>query len=355
MFLAHAVVYFSMAEVFGLRSLYWYAFLAMVFLGFWFGFDWAWFLIHRKYSRFGSDLYHVCALWLGLLHYFLWASVLFWVLEISSLSFNWGLDTRMLGQIFYGLALGISLYGLKKSKNIFSKHYQVSIKNLPGFWRGKKAVMLADVHLGNIHGLAYIQRLVELVNSHKPDIVLIPGDFYDGPPVDFASLARPLTNLRAPLGVYFCNGNHEEFGNSRPFTDALREAGVRVLNNAFAEVEGLQIVGVDYHSTRGNWNLKKVLQNLAYDRKKPSVLLKHVPSGLLAAQSEGFSLMLSGHTHKAQMWPLNFLTKLIFRGYDYGHKPYKDMQVITTSGAGTWGPPHRVGSQSEIVVIEFSA
>jgi predicted MPP superfamily phosphohydrolase len=96
-----------------------------------------------------------------------------------------------------------------------------------------------------------------------------------------------------------------------------------------------------------------ILQNLQIDRTLPSILLKHVPSHLDVARKNGITLQLSGHTHRAQMFPFNLFTYLIYRGFDYGLHALGSMQVYTSSGVGTWGPPLRVGTRSEIVEILF--
>jgi len=87
------------------------------------------------------------------------------------------------------------------------------------------------------------------------------------------------------------------------------------------------------------------------DRNKPSVLLKHAPSDVDVAWEAGVSLMLCGHTHHAQVFPLRFIARMIFRGFDYGLKQSGKMRVYTSSGAGTWGPPFRVGTHSEIALF----
>ena len=97
------------------------------------------------------------------------------------------------------------------------------------------------------------------------------------------------------------------------------------------------------------------MENLNIDKNQPSILLKHQPLQLDIAEQAGISMQISGHTHKAQVFPLNISTHFIFKGYDYGLKFLHKMLVYTSSGVGTWGPPLRVGSDSEIVVFTFTA
>ena len=81
--------------------------------------------------------------------------------------------------------------------------------------------------------------------------------------------------------------------------------------------------------------------------------MKHQPFQLAQAAQVGISFQISGHTHQAQMFPLDIFTSLIYKGYDYGFHKVDKMDVFTSSGVGTWGPPMRVGSDSEIVVFNF--
>jgi predicted MPP superfamily phosphohydrolase len=117
---------------------------------------------------------------------------------------------------------------------------------------------------------------------------------------------------------------------------------------------GLQLVGVGDRDSIKPVKFQEILNNLKIDKIKPAILLKHQPSQLDIAEEAGISLQISGHTHKAQTFPLNIFTHFIFKGYDYGFHMYKNMAVYTSSGIGTWGPPLRVGSDGEIVVLHFT-
>jgi hypothetical protein len=92
---------------------------------------------------------------------------------------------------------------------------------------------------------------------------------------------------------------------------------------------------------------------MGIDRRKPSILLKHVPFHLKVAEEQGVSLQLSGHTHHGQVLLFRFITSRVYQGYDYGLKWSGDLLVYTSSGAGTWGPPMRLDTKPEIVVITF--
>jgi predicted MPP superfamily phosphohydrolase len=217
-------------------------------------------------------------------------------------------------------------------------------------------IWISDLHLGQLHGPRFARKVADIVNTLSPDIIFIGGDLFDGTGApDAGELTLPLRTLAAPLGTYFITGNHEEFGDATPkFLVAVAGAGMHILQDEMTEIDGLQIIGVDYKNAVHRDQFKKILEHLPIDREKPSILLKHEPKDLDVAEATGISLQISGHTHRAQIWPFEYIASLVYKGYVYGLKAHGKMQVYTSSGVGTWGPPVRVGTDSEIVVLSFS-
>ncbi len=119
------------------------------------------------------------------------------------------------------------------------------------------------------------------------------------------------------------------------------------------EVDGVQIIGIDYKHSNPRDKFRERLASMNINKDRPSILLKHIPSDVDISRDAGVSLHISGHTHRAQMWPLSYLPKAIFKGFDYGLNKMGDTQVYTSSGVGTWGPPLRVGTNSEIVLFNL--
>lgn len=301
-----------------------------------------------------NGLYTLSAVWMGTFYWLIIATGLCFLLSWAARSLGINLPDFYLASVLFGLAIIISGYGVIHSYQTKVVTYKVSLPNLPAAWEGKKIVMVSDTHLGNIRGASFIRKVSKLIDRQKPEAVLVPGDYYDGPPVDYNVLAWEMAKeIHAPLGIYFTSGNHEEFRDSQAYLDALSKAGVKVINNQKVEINGLQIVGTDYAGNNTNEGLATTLSTLPIDKSKPSIMLKHAPFAVKAASEAGISLMLSGHTHKGQVWPLGYLTNWVHRGFGYGFNRYGDMSVITSSGAGTWGPPQRVGTDSEILVLEL--
>ena len=153
--------------------------------------------------------------------------------------------------------------------------------------------------------------------------------------------------------MYFVAGNHEQLGDDSKYLEAIAAAGVRVLTNEKIEVDGLQIVGVPYLHAAHDGQLASVLDGIHFDRDRASILLTHAPDHPEIAEAAGVSLQLSGHTHLGQFIPWSWIARRIYGRFVYGLSRIGKMQVFTSSGAGTWGPPLRLGSNPEIVMLAF--
>jgi predicted MPP superfamily phosphohydrolase len=166
-------------------------------------------------------------------------------------------------------------------------------------------------------------------------------------------LIAPFKQFSPTHGIYFSVGNHEEFGDAAFYTAAITRAGIRVLSNEKVIVDGLQIVGVPYHDTTYPLRMRAILDGLRLDPALPSILINHAPNRLPVVEQAGISLQLSGHTHGGQIFPFTWLTRRIFGKFIAGLHSFGALQVCTSTGAGTWGPPMRVGTRPEIVLLTF--
>jgi hypothetical protein len=109
---------------------------------------------------------------------------------------------------------------------------------------------------------------------------------------------------------------------------------------------------VPYGHSNDPIRLRNFLQSLHLNGTA-GILLNHVPHRLPIAEQAGVSLQLSGHTHGGQVFPFSWITRRAFGKFTYGLQHFGGMQVYTSSGAGSWGPPMRVGTHSEIVLLTF--
>ncbi len=297
--------------------------------------------------------YRAAAIWLGLLSFLFAASVFSWVIfGVARLA---GLDVNfhLIVELLFGAAVVTGLYGVFNASWTRITRTTVRLANLPAAWRGRRAALISDLHLGHVRNGSFLRRMVATIVREAPDAIFIAGDLYDGTAIDAGRAAHPLNRLTAPQGVYFVAGNHEQFGDDSKYLHAIAAAGVRVLSNEKVEVEGLQIIGVPYRNATRDGHLASALHNIHLDRDRASILLTHAPDHPEIAEAAGVSLQLSGHTHLGQFIPWSWMARRIYRQFVYGLSRIGKMQVFTSSGAGTWGPPLRLGSNPEIVVLEF--
>ncbi len=307
----------------------------------------------RYYNKATQIFYTLSAGWLGFFYFLFLAICLFWIIFGLSRFLSIDLNPKMLLPAFLMIAVVLGTYGIFNAANVRVKNLEITLPNLPSEWKGKTAVWISDIHLGQVRNEKFAAQMADLISRQKPDIIFIGGDLYDGVAVDTDKVIMPFANLHAPLGTYFITGNHEEFSDNTKYLAAIKRAGIEVLNNEAINLEGLQIIGVDYSSTGKPEALKNILENLHIDKAKPSILLKHEPSELNIAEEQGINFQISGHTHQGQVPIFNWATKRLYHGFNFGLKNYGKMLIYTSSGAGTWGPPMRVVTTPEIVVISF--
>ena len=310
-------------------------------------------LAHRYTNRFVRGFYRAAATWLGLLTFEFFAAVLAWIVLAVARLAGFALNFHLTVEVLFAVGLAIGVGGLFNAGFTRITRTTVRLANLPLAWRGRKAALISDVHLGHVRNRGFLRRMVAKILREEPDAIFIAGDLYDGTAIDAKRAAEPLNKLTAPQGVYFVAGNHEQFGDDTKYLNAIASAGVRVLSNEKVEVDGLQIVGVPYRSATQKGHLASALKAVELDRSRPSILLVHAPDHPEVAEAAGVSLQLSGHTHLGQFIPWSWFARRIYRQFVYGLSRIGKMQVFTSSGAGTWGPPLRLGSNPEIVVLEF--
>lgn len=252
--------------------------------------------------------------------------------------------------LFISLALGA--IGLMQATMIRTVSYTIELPNLPDAWQEKKAILVSDTHFGVINHTKFSNKVVDRILTLQPDFVFHAGDFYDGPKVETKPITASWKRLTEKVPVLYAPGNHELYGNYDEFIQSIKDAGVIVLEDSKTEVDGVQIAGLHYRE-RGETTTRDVLQRLMIDTTKPTILINHPPTFLKEVSNSGINLMVSGHTHRGQFWPINYLVKMIYGKYTYGHQTYETMQTITTSGVGTFGPPFRLFNPPELVILTF--
>jgi predicted MPP superfamily phosphohydrolase len=238
-------------------------------------------------------------------------------------------------------------------------HYAVDRSARYGMGRRARIVQISDVHLGLTLGVDFLKSLVERINRLEPDLVLITGDLFDPEFPSDKEASALLAKIKATRGVFAVSGNHEFYSGLQRFLDLMQAAGIPVLDNESREAgEGLQIAGIHdptanrFTSLGFTSDLPKSLRDLRSDN--PSILLAHQPKDLEAAAAKRVDLVFSGHTHAGQIFPFSILVRLQFKYLAGRHALGPDTDLIVNTGTGFWGPPLRVGTVSQIVVVDFA-
>lgn len=311
-------------------------------------------LLAFRYSSSPVRLfYSIAALWMGFFNFLFLAACLSWITYAGGRLAGLHPGQPLIAATMFGLALLAGIYGIVNARTISLTKISVTLPNLPPAWHGREAALVSDVHLGSIHGPEFTRRIIAALRPMHPDIVFIAGDLYDGTKVEPYAAVAPWREFSPPFGSYFVTGNHEEFTDPAKYLQAVTASGIRVLTDELVTVDGLQIVGVHDGALADADRFRSILKAVDLDRSRASILLAHTPSRLPAAEEAGVSLQLSGHTHRGQVFPFTWLTSRIFGKYAYGLNRFRNLMVYTSSGAGTWGPPMRVGTQPELVLIRF--
>ncbi len=225
---------------------------------------------------------------------------------------------------------------------------------------GLRIVSFSDGHLSATYGGRRFERLVELVNEQRPDVVAIVGDLVDGDVHELRDEVAPLADLVSAQGVFFVTGNHEYFVDTRAWLRHLPTLGVEVLRNERVPIRrgsaSFDLAGIDDRTAARSGvpghgaDLDAALDGR--DDAVPVVLLAHQPYMVAQAQAAGVDLQISGHTHAGQLWPFDYAIRLDQPAVE-GLSRHGDTQLYVTAGAGYWGPPMRVGARPEVTVVEL--
>lgn len=319
-------------------------------------------------SGFSNWLTWIGALWLASMAYFFFSLVLLDVVRLinrfapffpEAVNTNYGLAKLITGAVICIAVFTTVILGFinAKTPQVSSVNIKANKQNIAG--KELNIVAISDIHLGTIITNSRIEKIVDKINSLNPDIVLMPGDVLDEDlaPVIENNLGENLKQIKSKYGIYAVTGNHEYIGGVEPAVKYLREHGVNVLRDSAVLIDNsFYIIGREDISTRGFRGIKRkpldeIVENL--DKSKPLIMLDHQPFKLEEAEQNDIDLQISGHTHHGQLWPFNYVTKKVYE-LSWGYKQKGNTHYYVSCGAGTWGPPVKVGNISEIVNIKLN-
>jgi predicted MPP superfamily phosphohydrolase len=239
-----------------------------------------------------------------------------------------------------------------------AREYNLTINKPAGSIKTLRIAAVSDIHLGSIIRKRSLIKLSDMIKDMKPDLVLLLGDIVDGEigPVLRGDLLQYFTCPECTDGLYAITGNHEFIGGANRTIPYIESKGIRILKDEIVTLEGgIQLIGrIDRDSFRFYRKERMSLGELMKqaDTTKPVILLDHQPFHLDETAKYGIDLQLSGHTHNGQMWPLNYVTAMIYE-LSYGYLKKGNTNFIVSSGYGLWGPRVRSGSRSEVLLVNI--
>lgn len=304
--------------------------------------------------------------WLAIMLYFIMIIVIIDILRIINRRSNFGRylginsnnSVPISGIIVFTVLAVVLVYGTYNGRHIVVRNYDITVNKKTNNVSELNIVMVSDIHIGAIIHKGRVVSMVDKINSLKPDIVLIAGDIVDDNLESFMNenIAETFKKIKAPLGVYAVPGNHDYIsGRTNDLIKELKKAGIKTLVDENEKVaDCFYIIGRDDLSDERNLHKKRMtmeelLRNV--DKDSPLIVMDHQPYHLEEAEKAGIDIQFSGHTHRGQLFPSELITKRIYE-LDWGYLKKGQLNTFVSSGFGTWGPPIRIGSKSEIVNVK---
>lgn len=299
-----------------------------------------------------------------------WLAAIFYLFVIQLFVFliqviTWPFIQKIWPAIAFRVALGIALtcvlvvaYGFyEASKPVKVINYKFESQKIR---QDIRLVFLSDLHLGVQKSSNRLNKLIELIRKQKADLIIFGGDVVNDHLEWLSDEASQLAKLTAPEDKFGVLGNHEFYPGLDKSIELFEQAGINILDNnsRYFKEFNLHLTGVTdpafFPNPREHQEsiILRLLENI--DLEQYNILISHRPWGFEHAAQAGIDLHLGGHTHNGQIFPFRYLVKLQF-DYVYGLYEKDKSRLIVTCGAGSWGPPIRVLSPAEIVVIDIIA
>ncbi len=225
-----------------------------------------------------------------------------------------------------------------------------------------RVVQITDPHLGPWQPIAKLQRHLEDLVAHDPDLVLLTGDFLTmeggATPGALARALEPLRKVSDRSFAIFGNHDHEYSDEVR---DALESNGIRLLIDEEVRVATavgpVQIVGADYVGRGRDEHIPALLQGYPRRDGELRLLLLHDPLGFQYVPPGDVDLTLSGHTHGGQVglvsFGLDWTVLSRSRWPDHGLFARGASRLYVHRGTGFYGFPMRVGVPGEASLLEL--
>lgn len=326
------------------------------------------FLTERIPSFLYDALQWIGSFWFAFMLYFILSIVLLDVLRIINYFFSFfpasvinNYDVLKFGILIAVIVISSAIVfaGYINTRVLNVKNLEITLDKRSSPLNELRIVSFADIHLTAMNNEKLLSRIIDKSNELNPDIVLIPGDFVDEKSgwLKTRGIGESFFRIKSKYGVYACTGNHEYIVGVSDASEFIMSHNIKLLQDEMIVVDSSFCIAArdDRSKKQFTGKNRKPLKEILGERNAnlPLILMDHTPFGLEEAEENKVDLQLSGHTHHAQLWPLNFITQMIYEK-DYGYLKKGNTQYYVTCGVGTWGPPVRTGSRTEIVNIKVN-
>lgn len=258
---------------------------------------------------------------------------------------------RGAGIVTVGVLVLVFIYGTFNAYSPVVRTYDVNLAD--DGTRKLNIVMISDTHFGVLSNKRHAESMVREINKLSPDLILFPGDVVDDRIDSYSEqhIEQIIAKLKAKYGVYVSLGNHDK-GDTNKLIKVLEDSNMTVLHDQKTVVaDGITLIGRKDKTDKDRASIEELMKDV--DKTKPVILLDHQPYDLDIAKKQGVDVMVSGHTHRGQVAPFQYVTSRIFEN-DWGYLKKGELHSIVSSGYGFWGPPIRTNSRSEIVQLKLT-
>lgn len=291
-------------------------------------------------------LFAVGSVWMVFLLYMVVSMGIMDLVHLLFPAFHYGFYAALV------VTLSLLAYGYVNYRNPRVEHVELHSEKLPDD-ESYRIAMISDVHLGYGTTKSDLARYVDLINSHKPDAVVIVGDLIDNSikPVEREDMCSELERLSARDGIFLVPGNHEYISGLRDVERYIATTPIALLKDSIVGVgQYVELIGRDDRSNRERSSLEELMARS--DSSRVGVVLDHQPYAVKESVSLGVDLYLAGHTHRGQVWPLSWAVDAMY-DQSHGARMWGNTLVYVSSGISLWGPPFRIGTHSDMAIIDI--
>lgn len=313
----------------------------------------SYFITNGLLLELGHIMFRMVAFWMVILLFVMYAALATFILYLLLRRFMarqpLSRSLRLFAPLFVAGLLGFGMYN---AYTPVVRHQTVFINKKMD--KPLRIGVASDLHLGILFGTRQLDKLTDIMKQEQVDMVLLPGDLMDDTVDAYLkeNMKPHLQKLTAPMGVYATLGNHDWFRDQKRIKHELEAAGLTVLANQVLEVNGVLLVGRSDDLDRKRPSAEQLLEG--QNTELPVLLMDHRPTSIEAHARLPIDVQVSGHVHNGQVAPANLIVRTLYR-LAYGYEAIGNGHFFTTSGYGFWGIPLRLGSQSEVWVIDIKS